>query len=280
MLGIATVLMLRPPAHVRFLAHARDNISENNLAAAEEDLDSALRLKPDFADALFELGRVSLARKDYSRAREWFLKLDKAETGPRGAAYLAYSFSVGGNPTLAIPWYERAISLGSQSAAVYNNLAFAYEIGRSRYDRNELLDRSAASLRRAMELAPGSHTVWLNLICLAVRQHELQETRISDEAIQLSRKLGKLHPTCGFVQLSVARALALAANDRPELSNEAVRSLELAANVGFAPSRDILESAPEWNALRANGDFARLVKTVTDKQQPRVGEQLSRLLNP
>jgi serine/threonine protein kinase/Flp pilus assembly protein TadD len=281
-LGAAVVYFLfRPPLHVRLTSAATELRDAGRLAVAEDTLQQALAINPSYNEARFELGRAYLQRKEVKRARESFYKLALAERSPRSAAYLAYCFSLEGNPTSSIVWYERAIEWGATAPEVYNNLAFSYASGGSRYGTHEALTKAEACLKTALQKAPHDPTVRLNWICLAVEKAELLDHSVDAETLRLCRELTSAYPDCGLLLGRVAMAFASASVHVPELQSEGVQFLERAVAQGHGDPPDKLVESRRWASFQDNHRFQQLVAAAkADQITPRNGTRLTRVLEP
>jgi serine/threonine protein kinase/Tfp pilus assembly protein PilF len=272
---------LKPPRHVQLYEEAIELAEHKDFAAAEQNLRTALLLRPDYGDAMFELGHMALVRNELTHAGEWFDKLHGIEQSPRGAAYFAYCFLKEGHPEAALLWNERALERGGKVAEVYNNLSFAYQMGVGPQGDAEGMNKAEANIRRALQMAPNSPPICLNAILLSVRRAESDNVPVPDEIIDTCRRVASLCPDSGLVQLSAARALALASSNKDENCAFAISCLERAHALGSAPTAEILDREQEWSGCRENPRFKRLLKKMeAEPRPPHHPETVSRLMEP
>jgi len=278
--AIITRLVQLPPQHVRLVQQALEYRDSQDFAAAQENLTKALRLVPNYGDAQLELGRTAIAQGELSRASEIFSRLAELEESARSAAYLAYCYSLKGDATSAIPWYERAQQWGCDAPEVRNNLALSYELGGSIYSELERLNLSDDQLRRALEQRPKSRTIRLNSICLAIRKAQASSASVTEDTLHLCRELAAEAPNCGYALQRAAAVFALASIDSPEISEEGVELLARAIALGHGPSADHLMRSAQWDALRRSARFSELVRLSQARRKNRNNTNIPRLLEP
>ena len=129
--------------------------------------------QPFVPPARFQLGLAQLAIGNFADAGENFHQLATKEEDVQSVAYVGYCFNKKRVPIAAIPWYERAIDKGADSASVYNNLGASYLDAPPVLQRMEQFRRAEYYLNKALLSDPTSQAVQLNLIRCATREADL-----------------------------------------------------------------------------------------------------------
>jgi len=175
---------------------------KNDVSSAQEQLEKAIALKPDYADAWYNYG-ITLIRQD--RVQEAIVALETTiELNPKlGDAYLALAnIVIDSNPTKAEKLFLKAAELLPYMPQIYNNLGLIamhredWEKARGYYEQTLELEPDAIEphlnlaayymdhhnnaekalhhLETAYAIAPNDSLVLVNLSTLMVRQGNLE----------------------------------------------------------------------------------------------------------
>ena len=154
---------------------------------AEAALARAVAIKPEYPEALFNLGSTlhlqgKLAEAEEALARALALNPELAEAHYlRGAVLTAL-----GRPGSAVTAMETALLLRPDYAAAHNGLGLAYqELGR--------LEQAARALGRALELDPQHITAHANLIFLHTYHRSRDSRWLLDECRRFYQAHGAAH---------------------------------------------------------------------------------------
>ena len=129
MVGLAssgTYVAVQPD---RYIANYDQGLQRASVGKFDEAVDyfsASVQNNPSYPPARFQLALAQLAIGNLADAGENFHQLAIKDEDVRSAAYVGYCFNKKGVPIAAIPWYERAIDKGADSASVYNNLGASY----------------------------------------------------------------------------------------------------------------------------------------------------------
>jgi serine/threonine protein kinase len=163
---IFAYLLTRPLLHETRFDLGMAYYAAGEFGRAAESFAEAVKADPDFASARFELGRSRIAAGDYDLAISAFDPLARTLKQPLSMAYLGYCFNLKGLHVAAIPWYERAIRRGVESAAIYNNLGASLLAASSTLPTPVRYERAEQCLTQALKLDDNSSTIRLNLVRL------------------------------------------------------------------------------------------------------------------
>jgi tetratricopeptide (TPR) repeat protein len=235
---------------------------------------ASVQNNPSYAPARFQLGLAQLAISNFADASENFHQLAVNERDVQSAAYVGYCFNKREVPVAAIPWYERAINEGADSASVYNNLGASYLDAPPILHRKEQLRRAEYNLTKALLLDPTSQAVQLNLIRCATREFDLNSDVDPWHVWRTARALLKATPEDGVVKKEVidwyraVNTYASHSEDRsPSSANEKMARETFAQLVR---TNDI--------ARGGSGDGNVLLRASSDKSQ--VSRTASHFLEP
>jgi tetratricopeptide (TPR) repeat protein len=274
----STYCLLRPPAHQRLLDQGLTSLQAGDLAAAEAAFTQAVAISPEFAQARLALGRAQLNQGKLDDAMNSFQQVLDSADGPQAAALIGYCWSLKGAHVEATPWYLRATASGYRTASVYNNLGVAYEAAAdmNAEEKREAIERN---LDAALRLAPESETIQFNRLLHEIDEAKFQRRRPSAAAVQMAKAIAIRFPRRG--EMLERCACAMAMSSRPELLPVAMKLLEQAQLLGWAPDAFALQHAPEWEALRTSPVTASRWASFHDSRtSARREAPLPRLLAP
>jgi len=159
-------LMVRPRVNLA-LAYNKKGREE----AALEELQTALLIEPDFADAWVELGNIQHQREALDAAEEAYRKALEYSPSLEGVYYNLGNISLQrGKPAEAIAYYQETLRRNPDFSMAYNNLGQAYEAeGR--------LEEALQQYREALEANPDSPQAWFNLAAGLERTGDLVQAR-------------------------------------------------------------------------------------------------------
>jgi tetratricopeptide (TPR) repeat protein len=267
----------RQPEKITYYDQAIAFQSAGKLKEAHDLFEQAVALDPAFVEARIELGRTALALNRPEEAKKVFWGTDSSRTDPRFAAYVGYTWSSQDFPVLSIPWYERAIALGSKSGAVYNNLAVAYDVA-GKLDRDERNVRIESNLEKALERLPEHPTVKLNWIIYDESMAQSGRRHVSERTLRFAAELAAQFPSSGDIQELAARAFVLSGT--PDHLERSAKLLAKAAALGCSPPVEVILADAHWSQLQAIAEFDALIDVLRRKATHRVGSPKSRFIEP
>ncbi len=155
-------LATRPPYHLRQYQSgvAYQSAGEPNLALAS--FERAVAAEPTFLDGKFAVARANLALGKVENALEQFVPLATRFNHAASMACVGYCFDLQELPSVAIPWYKKALDAGFSTAGVHNNLAVDYELGKNQQAMLERIQLAGTHMEKALQLAPASEVVRYN----------------------------------------------------------------------------------------------------------------------
>jgi tetratricopeptide (TPR) repeat protein len=221
-------------------------VAYNNLGTLEDKLpghqdaawaafDAARGIRPDFAPAWYNLGRIELARGDFSRANGDFeealrLKPDYSDARNNLGVLLGRQ----GRWNEAIPQFEQAIQLNPDLADARRNLGEALLKTRRTNEAIVTLEMAASIDADDAE----TH----NLLGFALAQNPARR----EQAIGELQKAVALNPTLVSAHANLGRLLAMDPARRDEAIEELQAALRLnPADGGIRALLDQMESAPK-----------------------------------
>jgi tetratricopeptide (TPR) repeat protein len=149
------------------LAYNREGWSEK----AMEQLEAALGLKPDFADAWVELGNIQHERGLLAEAEQAYGKALKTAPHLSGVYYnLGNIHQQRGDVARAIVHYQEALRRNPGFAQAHNNLGQAYEA-------TGWPEQGLEEYQKALDLDPDLPQAWYNLAVLSEKRGEVQRAR-------------------------------------------------------------------------------------------------------
>lgn len=278
--GLALRAANASPEHVQLSEDAAALRAAGDFQAAEEKLAQAVAVDPTYDPARREYAKALLASGKTDQARVVLLARAELRHDGHSAATLGYCFSTDQNFTAAIPWYERALELGYDTASVRNNLAVAYESGNSALNDAERLQEAAVHLEEARRKQPTSATVRLNKIIQEIARAQQDGTKVSADCMELCRDLTKEFPQCGALHLYAARAAGL--SESAADLDEGIRWLQRAHDLGYQRPVEELKRAADWAPYRKMPQIDSLLLAAAVNPTKRKSEDviIPRLLPP
>ena len=167
--------MFRPRVNL-----ALEYVKQDREEEALRELDAALRIKPDYADAWVELGNIRHARGDLSGAEEAYARALSFSPSLEGAYYnLGNIYHQQGRQAEAIEQYRQALRRHPGFARAHNNLGQACEA-------NGQPEQALTEYRAALDADPGLAQAWYNLAALTEKMGDTGQARAAYfEAYQL-----------------------------------------------------------------------------------------------
>jgi Tfp pilus assembly protein PilF len=196
-----------------------------NIDGAQQHFEEAVARDPGEETANLYLGLIYRARRRESEAADRLARAGSGTLERADVQLLAGSiFEGAGNPAEAVGAYQRAVSLGARSLAVYTGLA------RAAVAANQA-DAARAALLEILRITPSDPSAWNNIGVLAAR------TGTPQEALRYFETSLRLNPSQPPV-LNQVGVLKLQAGD-PAGAREAF-SRALAVDPTYRPARDNL----------------------------------------
>jgi tetratricopeptide (TPR) repeat protein len=190
---------------------------QGQLDKARDVFEKAIELKPDYIDAIYNLGNAQRDLKAYSRAQHSYQKV--IELNPEYTnAYndLGISLQHQGRMHEAVEQFNLALEQDPMRADIYLNLANAYmdfgetegaflsiqnalaiepsnakaynNLGSAYYGQEDYAEAIAA-YRQALQLEPGSLEVYFNLALVLFKNNEYDEAlRVNDQAMEINNE--------------------------------------------------------------------------------------------
>jgi eukaryotic-like serine/threonine-protein kinase len=280
LLASVVYLAQRPPRHERLLHAAVHHRELKNYAAAEDALREAIKERPSYPEAQFELARTALAEKSYGAAHEALNRLEEMSPDARSAAYKGYCFNLEQRHDAAIPCYLMAMERGGDTLEVLNNLGYSYMHGRSllgvKRGRSDAYER----LTSALALRPKCPSVQLNWIALAIERNQMDGVPMPDDLPEISSQLVTSNPNCGHCFERAAFALALMSPVTPERLDQGVAYLIRAFELGHGPDARLLQSRGPWSLYRDDARLRPILTTLAERPPTRRGDRLSPIMEP
>ncbi len=297
-------------AGAAFLIHYERFLLQNDLDEARKHLRAAIRARPDYPDALHNLGNVDRRRKDYPEAERALRRAVELspnaadtralygtvlwETGRYAEARAAWEAALAINGKLpdalagvgraelregrteeAVPKLQAAVEIGPRYVRAWSELGVAY--GRLK-QWNQALAAHDRALKTAasVRLAPGPELAGY----LARYAFALEQSGRTSDAQNWYRESIKMDPTWPTTSRETAWTLATSAEVLP---GDAATAFELASEVCQAqqpPSAQELDTLAA--ACAATGRFSEAVitarealKRATPEQAKSIGERLA-----
>ena len=207
-----------------------------------------LRLhRPDFNSVA-----LRLAIGNFDAALEEFNQLARNRRGCRKAWHTwATALTKKLTPVAAIPWYERAIDEGANSASIYNNLGASYINARPSLPRTEQFRRAEDYLNKALTLDPNSKAAQLNLVMCVTLASKLDLDTDPWRVWRIASAVLKGNPEDSDVKTEVVAWYRAVNASAPDFANRT------------------LISADEKNAREAFADLIRTADIAHKRQQTR-----------
>ncbi|HRX87627.1 MAG TPA: tetratricopeptide repeat protein, partial [Phycisphaerae bacterium] len=231
---IAQLLEIWPGFERGYVIRARIALDRGDPAAAEEDIDKALTLDPDDADALSLLGDVRMAGGAVGDAvAEYRAALGRDGDSTKAQVGLGIALAAQDALDEAIEHFREALVIDPGMAEAHHNLALALArkgqtdaaIGEYRaaeqlaprmvgvqvglglaLESQGKLAEAAACFRRALELAPGRADVHQNLASLLARRGRYAEAVADYEAaLRINPDYAQAHNNLGAVLVRMGR---------------------------------------------------------------------------
>lgn len=191
--------------HVATLSEARKHyvqgttlLHQRRFAEAETYLREALRLKPEDADVLNNLGTAIWEQGRSTEATAYYLRAYQFKRNDFGILNnLGMVLWEQGRPERAVEYYRRALELNPDSFDTQMNLGVSLsDIGR--------FDDALVWLRSATRMRPSSADAWDNVgMTLARQGHWDQAMKCYDEAIRLRPDFGEARRNRGLGWLTL-----------------------------------------------------------------------------
>jgi tetratricopeptide (TPR) repeat protein len=195
------------------------------LDVAQQQFEEAVARDPGEETANLYLGLIYRARRREAGAADRLARAGRGTLERADVQLLAGSiFEGAGNPAEAVGAYQRAVSLGARSLAVYTGLA------RAALAANRA-DAARAALLEIVRITPNDPSAWNNIGVLAAR------TGTPQEALQYLETSLRLNPNQPAV-LNQIGVLKLQAGDSAGAREAFSRAL--AVDPTYGPARDNL----------------------------------------
>lgn len=254
-----------PPYASRKHAQAMERVGSRDLYSALQLLDLSLDYDPLNSSARFDRARIKIALDDAPNAMKDLHVLSKSGD-PRADACIAYCFNLENEPAAAILWYEKSLARGYSHWAVHNNLAMSYANGRSRLGHTERFEAAEKHLRLALSLQPDQAVVYNNLVKVALlrRIDPSYDLRSSTEDVRQLLSIKPDHP-----QVLSNCAQFYSHLSRTDSAYDAVLCdlVERELRLGVGPTLEVLETAPNYAAIRRSPKFPEL-RMLSLQQRP------------
>ena len=137
--GCEKLLSIDPAAFKAHLALAEIDLSQDDSIAAEERLQKALALRPDWSAAFERMGTTLVRQRRFGEAIPWFEKaIEERQDDTDALQGLGVALAECGRLDDAVAAWRASVALGVTSAHVHDNLARAlYALGRRSEARAE-----------------------------------------------------------------------------------------------------------------------------------------------
>jgi len=165
-----------------------------NLKKARQCYEKALRLKPDYPEALYNFGGICYAQKDYDAALRYYQRaIEVKKEFPEAMNNMAATLNVLGEFQNAVEWCKTAIQLNPEYSEAYNNMGNAYlSLGKP--------DSAMFCYKKAISLAGESAEVLCNLSNALNANGDVNKAINGyEKAIQINPGYGKAYNNLGTV---------------------------------------------------------------------------------
>jgi serine/threonine protein kinase len=162
--GAAAYVALQPPRYLSNYDEGMRLASIGEFDKAASYFTSAARNNPSFSPARFQLGRAWVAKGEFDLAIDAFRQLAQDGKDSQSMEWIGYCFNLKRVSVAAIPWYEMAVQKGDHSTQLYNNLGASYLEASAPLSVKDRLDRAELYLLKALESAPSSPVIRLNVV--------------------------------------------------------------------------------------------------------------------
>jgi len=215
--GCGWWLASRPPYHVRQYRHGLSYQAAGQMQQAHGYFERAASADPSFIDARFGSARANLAMGNIDQALDQFVRLAQKHGHAASMACVGYCFNLEKHHSVAMPWYQRALDAGFESAGLHNNLAVCYLLSRTKLTLTDQHELAQMHLAKASEISPLSLSVHLNFAHLDARRamkdsayvpedgvrhlkflldNEVDDPKVYVLAIQLYAAMARRDPSC------------------------------------------------------------------------------------
>jgi tetratricopeptide (TPR) repeat protein len=144
-------IRLKPDFALAFNGRGVAYLSEREYDRALQDFDQAIRLKPDLALAFYDRGTVYSARGEFDRAIEEFYKAIRLKPDLAAALYdRGVAYARKGDYARAFQDFDTAVRLKPDFAEAFNNRCFAGAL------TNKALEAALSDCNESLRLAPQS----------------------------------------------------------------------------------------------------------------------------
>jgi len=254
----SSYLLLRPSFHSRQLSRGLELQQRGDYQAAIVRFNQAIEGKQERQEAMYQRARTYLLQGDFANAMADFSHVSEEFFDARSAACVGYCFNLMGNMSSAIPWYERALKGGLETAGVHNNLGVCYAKGRSEAGRLERLAKAQYHLEKAMAIDKTSLAIRGNLVTVVLlRCDEDPSFNPKDTVKQLGFLLQAIPQNPKVIVASVQLYSVLSLNDHKYV-DKALSAIDLSLKKGYGPTARELRANPRFNELRHDSRFANL----------------------
>jgi tetratricopeptide (TPR) repeat protein len=247
--------ILRPPEFQRLYLQGKEQFDRGEYSVSLLAFDRSLTLNADQNETRFALGTALLRSGEISRAQSCFQELYRREKSARASGYVGYCMSLKGEMTDAIAWYARSLDYDDESPEIHNNLAVAYESGRSRLGHIEQLTVAMEHLRRSRSALGDNPTIVANQIRLQLRLAESTSSLVPKETAELAKWLVRECPDQKSVQLDAARVFIQHSSADPSGLDAGAECLRRAIELGYR----ISPSSAEWRSLHSTKQWAEIL---------------------
>jgi tetratricopeptide (TPR) repeat protein len=225
-------------------------VAAGNLDAAEAEFAAALRLAPDSATALGNMGAVLLLRRKLVEARAYLTKAVEADPNHWFSHYyLGMVAQAEGSLDVAVREYQDALRLAPNYAEAHDNLGIVFQT-------QGLVDDALRHYREAVRINPEYAGAFYRLGALLATKDQ------ASEAIRYFRRAIALEPDWPAALAGLAWLLATTPDAGPDgvFHEEAVRLASRAAELTEGRDDTILDILA--TALASVGEFERAVSTA------------------
>ena len=268
-----------PPSHVRDYEKGRSLYSLGEYERALVSFDQAIETEPEYVDASYARARANLALGNYDPARLEFARLATDESHVPSMAYLGYCFSVADSHSLAIPWYHKAIDEGLSTAAVFNNLAASYSVGKTVHSTSERLLIAKDFIESALQIAPHSATVRYNALKIELTLHESDSSYVVEGIRDHARTILEIGRVDKETSTLIARGYAFLAESKPAALDEGLEALISISDAQGTIELDFFYRDSALQSFLSHPLFDELKKIVSESNASEV-QAIARFIEP
>ena len=273
-------LQSRSPYYIREYHKGLAFQASDHLDKALSSFSRAVDAAPNFIEGKFEIARSNLAKDEVEIALEQFVDLVNEKKHAPSMAYIGYCYNLLKPHALAIPWYEKAIDAGLESAGIHNNLAVSYEQDSTTKTTLSRIEAATSHFKQALQLAPKSTSVRLNYARFEWQRFLADSTYVPNEGLKYIQVLQREIPSNPEVYLVGIRLYVAVAKTDSSLLDKAIDMLLKACQYGVKIDLQRMCRNPIQKVICKHPRFPELQNAVEHQSIENQPEDVPQFLDP